>query len=167
MHLKVIEQMSRVPRSVGIPPLSDSSFEQAFATHAALAAGTSTSSLNSAIVAPFSVASDNSTIANSNNLQNINFSYGFGGGSGDGDGDDRRANPLAGMGLTDEQYNVILQNFVNGEGIMSSMGIGMGLGTGLGSGAGISMDGGGREKRALEEAWDGREGKRSRFEVVE
>ena len=166
MHLKVIEQMSRVPRSVGIPPLSDSSFEQAFATHAALAAGASTSNINGGIVVPFSVASNNGAVANGNNLQSMNFGYEFGGGSVDGDGDGR-VNPLAGMGLTDEQYHVMLQNFVNGEGIMTGMGIGMGLGTGLGFGAGVGVQGGGREKRALEEAWDGGGGKRSRFEVVE
>ncbi|TDL24878.1 hypothetical protein BD410DRAFT_785604 [Rickenella mellea] len=34
-HLKVIQQMSKVPRSVGIPPLSDSSFDQALMVTAA------------------------------------------------------------------------------------------------------------------------------------
>ncbi|KAK0444188.1 HSF-type DNA-binding-domain-containing protein [Desarmillaria tabescens] len=53
-----------------------------------------------------------------------------------------RVNPLAGMGLTDEQYNMILQNIVNGETFVG-------------------------EKRPLEEDDDGREGKRSRFEVIE
>ena len=30
MHLKVIQQMSKVPRSIGMPPLSDTAFEEAF-----------------------------------------------------------------------------------------------------------------------------------------
>ena len=34
MHLKVIQQMAQMPRSVGIPPFSDSSFEQALAVGA-------------------------------------------------------------------------------------------------------------------------------------
>ncbi|THG97959.1 hypothetical protein EW026_g4155 [Hermanssonia centrifuga] len=85
MHLKVIQTMSRVPRSVGIPPLSDNSFDQAFAMQAA------------SMSAP----------------GNFNFSPGE---------DDGKINPLAGMGLTDEQYSMILQNLVNGE---SFMGIGM------------------------------------------
>lgn len=34
-HLKVIQQMAKVPRSVGIPPLSDSSFDQALMVTAA------------------------------------------------------------------------------------------------------------------------------------
>lgn len=53
-----------------------------------------------------------------------------------------RVNPLAGMGLTDEQYNLILQNIVN-EGTFNG------------------------EKRALEDDDDGRDGKRGRFEVIE
>ncbi len=53
-----------------------------------------------------------------------------------------RVNPLAGMGLTDEQYNMILQNIVNGETFVG-------------------------EKRALEDDDDGRDGKRGRFEVIE
>jgi osomolarity two-component system response regulator SKN7 len=69
------------------------------------------------------------------------------------------------MGLSDEQYNAILQNIVNGEGIMGGMGVGVGVG---GMGMGVSGEGGGREKRPLEDdAGDGREGKRTRFEVVE
>jgi len=122
MHLKVIQQMSRVPRSVGIPPLSDSSFEQALTSQAALVGA------NDAVM----------------QMQ----------GGGGGFGDDGRINPLAGMGLTDEQYNMILQNIVNGESFMGGMGMGM-------------VEGGSGEKRALEDAGDGREGKRSRFEVVE
>lgn len=85
-----------------------------------------------------------------------------------------RLNPLAGMGLTDEQYNVILQNIVHGDGFMGGMGMvggeaGMGAGAGgMGDGMGSGGGGGGGEKRQLDDGGeDGREGKRSRFEVVE
>ncbi|KAK0495623.1 HSF-type DNA-binding-domain-containing protein [Armillaria luteobubalina] len=64
-------------------------------------------------------------------------------GNGNGEVDNEgRVNPLAGMGLTDEQYNMILQNIVNGETFVG-------------------------EKRALEDDDDGRDGKRGRFEVIE
>ncbi len=68
--------------------------------------------------------------------------------------DEGRINPLAGMGLTDEQYTMILQNLVNGE---SFMGIGMPAMDGM-------LDSG---KRALDDNGDGRDGKRGRFEVIE
>ena len=111
MHLKVIQTMSRLPRSVGIPPLSDAGFDQA---------------LQMQMQMP-------------------------GGGE-----DDGKINPLAGMGLTDDQYTMILQNLVNGE---SFMGVGAldGALDGMGAGA----------KRGLDDGGDGREAKRSRFEVVE
>ena len=35
--------------------------------------------------------------------------------------DEGRINPLAGMGLTDEQYNLILQNIVSGDGFLDGM----------------------------------------------
>jgi osomolarity two-component system response regulator SKN7 len=121
MHLKVIQQMAQIPRSVGIPPLSDSAFEQA------LAVGASNNSLMAA------------------------------GGSDETDG---RINPLAGMGLTDEQYSMILQNLVNGESFP-----GVPLATDVvEGGGGPSVNG---VKRGLEEDEDGRDGKRGRFEVVE
>lgn len=131
MHLKVIQQMSRlqVPRSIGIPPLSDPSFDDALNSQAALLMNSS----------------------NSNSLVPMSP----GGGSPMGY-DDGRINPLAGMGLTDEQYNMILQNIVNGETF---------------TGINMSMDGSGPstgDKRSLdEEDDDGRDGKRSRFEVIE
>lgn len=110
--------MAQIPRSVGIPPLSDSAFEQA------LAVGASNNSLMAA------------------------------GGADDGDG---RINPLAGMGLTDEQYTMILQNLVNGE---TFPGVQLppdpeGVASVLGG------------KRGLEDDEDGRDGKRGRFEVLE
>jgi osomolarity two-component system response regulator SKN7 len=119
MHLKVIQQMAQIPRSVGIPPLSDSAFEQA------LAVG----------------ASNNSLMA-----------------AGGSDETDNRINPLAGMGLTDEQYTLILQNMVNGESFS-----GVPIPTDI-AGGGPSVNG---VKRGLEEDEDGRDGKRGRFEVVE
>lgn len=35
--------------------------------------------------------------------------------------DEERANPLSSMGLTDEQYNMILQNIINGQSFMNGM----------------------------------------------
>lgn len=134
MHLKVIQQMSRVPRSVGIPPLSDSSFEQAFTSQAALA-----------------TASGSGNGSNENSLM-LNPASPFNFGLGDDDG---RINPLAGMGLTDEQYNMILQNLVNGESFVSGMGMDADNSPVI------------RQKRQLEDPNDGRDGKRSRFEVIE
>lgn len=118
MHLKVIQQMAQIPRSVGIPPLSDSSFQQA------LAVGASNNSLMAA------------------------------GGSEETDG---RINPLAGMGLTDEQYTTILQNLVNGESFSGAQLPSDGLDTGNLGGM----------KRGLEDDEDGRNGKRGRFEIIE
>ena len=115
MHLKVIQTMSKIPRSVGIPPLSDASFDQAL-------------------------------------QMQMQGGALLGGGE-----DDGKINPLAGMGLTDDQYTMILQNLVNGE---SFMGIGP-LDTGAGAGP---FDAG---KRNLDDTSDGRDGKRPRFEVIE
>ena len=125
MHLKVIQTMSRVPRSVGIPPLSDSAFDQALQVSAA------------------------SMTASSSAGAGFNFSL--------GDPDDGKINPLAGMGLSDEQYSMILQNLVNGE---SFMGIGMNA---LDTGSSM-LDG---SKRPLDDTTDNRDGKRPRFEVIE
>ena len=173
---------------MGIPPLSDSSFEQAFVRQAALQAGAASMSgsgslsVSGTAVVPFSGGGmefgftgfgsefsgsesrsgnesgsgsefgSGDSNGNGNTGNGLGYGYGYAYGMGDNDG---RVNPLAGMGLTDEQYNAILQNIVNGEGIMG------GLGEGGGGGPG-------REKRLLEDpVLDGREGKRSRFEVVE
>ncbi|KAI0326001.1 hypothetical protein GY45DRAFT_1259832 [Cubamyces sp. BRFM 1775] len=126
-HLKVIQTLSRVPRSVGVPPLSDPSFDNALAVQASAAAA---------------------------GLP-LGFSLG-------GDDDDGKINPLAGMGLTDEQYTLILQNLVNGETFsgVSSLEGANGVGVGVG-GAGESS------KRPLDDSSDGREAKRSRFEIIE
>ena len=73
------------------------------------------------------------------------------------DDEDGKINPLAGMGLTDEQYTLILQNLVNGESF-----------TGVGAlEAGAAASGGESSKRALDDDGTGREAKRSRFELIE
>ncbi|KAI5122201.1 hypothetical protein M0805_002690 [Coniferiporia weirii] len=105
-HLKTIQQLARVPRSVGIPPLSDSQFDQALMVTAANPP------------AP--------------------------------DDDGGKINPLAGMGLSDEEYATILQGIVNGESFQ-----------------GLNPNFNLIEKRVLEDASDGRDGKRGRFEVIE
>lgn len=128
--------------------------------------------------------------------------------------EDGKINPLAGMGLSDDEYSAILANIVNGEtfgGVGMSLGVGVGVGSGLGMGVGFngglpnqqqqqqqqqgfpmnvvpavpsimqSMQSGGNgtatfamtttfglmEKRGLDDLNDGRDGKRSRFEVIE
>jgi osomolarity two-component system, response regulator SKN7 len=127
MHLKAIQQMAKVPRSIGVPPLSDSSFEQALAMQA----------------------------QTNNNLAAIGPSGG-GPGTPGGSDDEGKINPLAGMGLTDEQYNMILQNLVNGEPFIVNESLS------------ARDPGAGSSKRAMEETSDqDRSRKRGRFEVVE
>ena len=122
-HLKVIQTLSRVPRSVGVPPLSDPSFDNALAVQA--------SALQQ---------------QQQGGVLPIGFSLGAGG------DEEGKINPLAGMGLTDEQYTLILSNLVNGE---SFQGIDAVHGLGESS------------KRSLDDPHDGRDPKRSRFEVIE
>lgn len=69
--------------------------------------------------------------------------------------DSGRIDPLAGMGLTQQQYQLILQGLVHGD---SSLGTAMN-----GAGPGVSLS----EKRSLEDAEDERDGKRGRFVVLE
>ncbi|KAJ7090415.1 HSF-type DNA-binding-domain-containing protein [Mycena belliarum] len=122
-HLTVIKQkMStsmRVPRPpTGIPPLNDAGFDSA------LQAGAASGSSSDSALMGYGLGSPSAT---------------------DGDG---RINVLAGMGLSDEQYNVMLAGIVNGDAFSFAP----------------------PEKRALERDEDdpnGREGKRSRFEVIE
>ena len=68
-----------------------------------------------------------------------------------------RIDPLAGMGLTQQQYQMILHGLVNGDSSLSSAVNGT-------VGAGVGMGG---EKRSLADAEDERDGKRGRFEVLE
>ena len=113
MHLKVIQTMSKVPRSVGMASL-DPSFGQSVSV-----AGPSSSGSSSTLV-PLPLGDD-----------------------------DGKINPLAGMGLTDEQYSIILQGIVSGENFMS---VGVGIDGGM-----LGME---RGKRGLDDAGDGRDGKR-------
>ncbi|KAH9955243.1 hypothetical protein BC827DRAFT_884141 [Russula dissimulans] len=66
-----------------------------------------------------------------------------------------RIDPLAGLGLTQQQYQLIVQGLVHGDSSLSAAVNGAGP---------ISM---GAEKRSLEDAEDERDGKRGRFEVLE
>ncbi|EKM54935.1 uncharacterized protein PHACADRAFT_119777 [Phanerochaete carnosa HHB-10118-sp] len=139
MHLKVIQTMQKIPRSIGIPPLSDSSFDQALTVQANALASSS--------------AGPSASAAGPSNANGFNLSLGD---------DDGKINPLAGMGLTDEQYTTILHNMVNGE---SFMGIGPLPGMGMGmTMMSMAMDNG---KRGLEDPEDGRDGKKVRFEIIE
>ncbi|KAJ6546882.1 HSF-type DNA-binding-domain-containing protein [Mycena capillaripes] len=122
-HLTVIkEKMSgsmRISRApTGIPPLNDAGFESALQAGAA------------------------STSAGSSSPGSALMGYGLG----SPDIGDGRINVLAGMGLSDEQYNIMLAGIVSGDG----------------------FNFGEKRSRTLDEVdSDGRDGKRSRFEVVE
>ena len=119
MHLKVIQTMQKIPRSVGVPPLSDASFDQALSIQTSNALATAAQASTSSGV----------------------FSLGD---------EDGKINPLAGMGLTDEQYSMILQNLVNGESFQD-----------------VETSDTYPEKRTLDDRFDERESKRSRFEEIE
>ncbi|KAG6331562.1 hypothetical protein ID866_7528 [Astraeus odoratus] len=171
MHLKVIQQMSRVPRSIcGAQLSSDNSLNDALVSGSSSSPATSASS--AAIVG---YAGDNGEIGPpaADEGEQVDPMA---------DGDARlgslvggaRINPLAGMGLTEERYQAILKDLVSGDGLTgvgvpegfafglmdgnANGGIGVGLGSGLGMG----------EKRGLDEEGDAmREGKRGRFEVLD
>ncbi|KAF8191532.1 HSF-type DNA-binding-domain-containing protein [Mycena galopus ATCC 62051] len=122
-HLTVIkEKMStsmRISRPpTGIPPLNDAGFESALQAGAA------------------------STPTGSSSPGSMLLTYGLG----SPDPSDGRINVLAGMGLSDEQYNIMLAGIVSGDG----------------------FNFGEKRSRDLDEVdSEGRDGKRSRFEVVE
>ena len=71
--------------------------------------------------------------------------------------DSGRLDPLAGMGLTQQQYQLILQGLVHGDSSLGAVVNGAGP-------AGLAMA---SEKRPLEDAEDERDGKRGRFVVLE
>ena len=132
MHLKAIQQEqlnSKVPRSIGIPPMSDPSFENAMSTQI------------------------QTQEASADLSQSLEMSI----------DDDGKINPFAGMGLTDEQYNHILQRMVGGESFTDITAGGV-------SGSVIGMSGvsvmGKRGLGEVVEPVDDRN-KRGRFEVVE
>lgn len=150
MHLKVIQQMSKVSRSIGVPPLSDASFSEA------LAVGASQLQLHSS-----NTSSSSNQAASSSSMSPRSGISGY--------DDDGRINPLAGMGLSDERYAAILRDIVTQESF-SGVGVPEGysfLAGALGPGMNGDMGGLGGEKRGLDDQGDGREGKRGRFEIIE
>ena len=173
--------MTVIPRSVGVPPLSDANFEQVLMSnavtvveqqqqmqqrHSATAlAGLLVSGSNSA-----DGLSATSTLSSSIPLsQQQPSQFSFTSLLSMGEDDVRINNPLAGMGLSDEHYSMILQNLVNGE---RFTGIGMDdvVGGGVSGSRGGNGRGSGGIKRSIDDvgfACDKREGKRSRFEVIE
>ncbi|KAG2135188.1 HSF-type DNA-binding-domain-containing protein [Suillus bovinus] len=144
MHLKVIQQMSKIPRSLGVPPLSDPSFSEALAVGASQLQRHASSSNPS--------SSSNSSSSSSVHAMGMS-----------GYDDDGRINPLAGMGLSDERYAAILRDIVTQESF-SGVGVPEGFSFGLAGALGPEMGGG---KRGLDDESDGREGKRGRFEIIE
>ena len=186
MHLKVMQQMTVIPRSVGVPPLSDANFEQVLMTNAMtmveqqqqrhsatglaglLVGGSNTAdgiSTTNALFSPMPLSQQQQQLVPQHQPSQINFTSLLGMGE-----DARINNPLAGMGLSDEYYGMILQNLVNGE-RLAGMGIdGVVGGGGGGSGSGGSGGVSGGIKRTIDDVGfesDEREGKRSRFEVIE
>lgn len=132
MHLKAIQQQqlnNKISRSIGIPPMSDPSFENAMAIQA------QAHSVSADLGQPLGMSVD----------------------------DDGRINPFAGMGLSDEQYNQILQRIMSGESFTDITAGGM-------SGSVIGMSGvnvmGKRGLGEVVETVDDRN-KRGRFEVVD
>jgi osomolarity two-component system, response regulator SKN7 len=158
MHLKVMRQMTVIPRSVGAPPLSDANFEQVLMTNAMMVQQQQQQRHSATAVAGLLVSGDTVSTTNipfsqqqqQQQPSQISFTSLLTMGEDDG----KVNNPLAGMGLSDEHYNMILQNLVNGERFM-----GMGM-------DGVQVGG----KRTIDDVEFGsneRGGKRSRFEVIE
>ncbi|KAJ3865493.1 HSF-type DNA-binding-domain-containing protein [Lentinula novae-zelandiae] len=161
MHLKVIQQMSRVPRSLGIPPLSDSGFEEAITSQAALLTRQNVNMASTSNSNELSNSNGALSLPSTTDMQSSSSSYSFTPLTMGADDDDmNRLNPLAGMGLSDDQYNAILNGIVNGESFSGSMDMG-----GYGNDSPLTrVD---SQKRRLDDQDDGRDGKRSRFEVIE
>ncbi|KAJ3500294.1 hypothetical protein NMY22_g19302 [Coprinellus aureogranulatus] len=183
-HLKNMQQMSRnIPRGPGIPPLSDLNFEQALMQNASpgqlsLSGPSSSSQLSMQPQASSSSSGQGPSNPDENNASNsgirapspFNMSNFFS--LGPDQGDEGRINPLAGMGLTDEQYSMMLANIVNGDNFMGGLDVsgsnssasspgGM-FGMGMGSGSGVKRgydDVGGPDLEGPQ--------KKSRFEVIE
>ncbi|KAJ3927024.1 MAG: HSF-type DNA-binding-domain-containing protein [Lentinula lateritia] len=161
MHLKVIQQMSRVPRSLGIPPLSDSGFEEAITSQAALLTRQNVNMASTSNSNELSNSNGALSLPSTTDMQPSSSSYSFTPLTMGADDDDmNRLNPLAGMGLSDDQYNAILNGIVNGESFSGSMDMG-------GYGNDSSLTRVDSQKRRLDDQDDGRDGKRSRFEVIE
>lgn len=129
MHLKVIQEMAKVPRS-----LSDNSFQD-------VVPASNNQGTSSTLMAPIPLPpmSDN----------------------------DARINPLAGLGLSDEQYVEILQTMVGtdsfgGDDITGGATITVADPEDEMVGSSVALG-----KRPLDEPTDIREEKRSRFRVIE
>lgn len=190
MHLKVMQQMTVIPRSVGVPPLSDANFEQVLMTNAMtmveqqqqmqqrhsatalaglLVSGSNTAdglSTTNMLSPPIPLSQQQQQLVSQQQPSQISFTSLLS----MGEDDVKINNPLAGMGLSDEHYSMILQNLANGE-RFTGMGMGMDDVVGGGeSGSGGSGGGSGGIKRTIDDVGfgsDKREGKRSRFEVIE
>ncbi|KAI5991660.1 hypothetical protein EDC04DRAFT_1340899 [Pisolithus marmoratus] len=185
-HLKVIQEMSRVPRMPCGPRLStENSLTDALVpastTSSATPSTTSPSSSATTVTYSGTEGDEIGPPSQSANAEGID-----GDGSGPlfmgGVGTDVRIDPLAGMGLTEERYQAILKDLVSGENLNGvgvpegfgfdmmgdeSMGMGVDVNVEEMSG-GMSSDMGMGEKRGLEEESDGiREVKRGRFEVLD
>ena len=172
-HLKNIQQMSRqIPRGPGIPPLSDMKFEQALMQNAP--------SGQLSLAGPSSQGSGGNGMEDNSNTDPIrlpspfNMSSAFSLGS-DQD-DENKINPLAGMGLTDEQFNIMLQNMMAGDNFLGGLDVaGSAPGPSSPSGGGIMFGmgmpmGGSGVKRGYEDLGGGdmdAPQKKSRFEVIE
>lgn len=138
MHLKVMQQMSRLPRSISGPM-----FEQSFGSNSStLQAGLSVPDIKSSAMSDGAPGGNEATGRSTPGLLNLGGAY-------------DRTNVLAGMGLTNDQYTLILQNMVNEDGFLNMMDDDMNLT-------------GSTEKRSLDDLReDGRIRKRSRFETIE
>ncbi|KAH6887323.1 SKN7, two-component response regulator [Coprinopsis sp. MPI-PUGE-AT-0042] len=99
--------------------------------------------------------------------QALAMAFGFYGQEQNGEdaGLDNRINPLAGMGLSDEQFIMMAQMVNSGDGGGATMMYGVGINFGMSD----SPPSGGGTKRGLEDGsdMDGPMGKKSRFEVIE
>ena len=175
-----MQQMTVIPRSVGVPPLSDANFEQVLMTNAITMAEQQqqmrqrhSATAMAGLLVNGSNTTDGLSTTNTVSLpvplsqQQQPSQVSFTSLLSMGEDDARINNPLAGMGLSDEHYSMILQNLVNGEkftGMVDDVIDGGESGSG-GSGGGSSGI-----KRTIDDVGfgsDKREGKRSRFEVIE
>jgi len=145
MHLKAIQQMVvKVPRSVGIPPLNDASIQEALVLHSQ-----QHQQQQQLHQQQRRHQSNGAGPSYTQSLQPM-----------DGE-DDNKVNPLAAMGMSDVEYASMLQDLLglNGNTFMEG-----------GDGGGIDMSMATNSlglKRGLEDSESEREGKRSRFEVLE
>lgn len=177
MHLKVIQQISKVPRPVGVPPLSDSNFEQALTTSAnnlfmlqqQQQQQQKQLEQNNETAMPGALTPFRPPTPIDTNLEGamsapspFNISL-FNDAT-----DEAQINPLAGMGVSDEQYKLLLQNIVNGDGFSGIMQSMASSPSAWNSDPGPSWSSGLSEKRPLDDPLDSdRDEKRSRFEVIE